>query len=155
MRLTMTKNKTTFPVKSIIDGVPTFEMPIEDIALLCQRGGAIKILTESERITDSQRAWYKGIALPFLAKNDENQETVGWWDMEVKKLCNGLALLKKEIFFLSDGQGIGRLTTKGVGVNKMRMFITEIIAKSVEKGWGLAAPDSELSTKPKRLKEKK
>jgi hypothetical protein len=133
-----------YPVKTVFGKKPTFEKPIDEILAECKLEGAIQILSPLEFITDRQRKWYKGVCLPFLAKNDENQETEIWWDTEVKKLCGGLAYLKKEIFFLDDGQSVGRLTTKDVGKKKMIKFINEIIAKSVEKGWGLAAPDKEL-----------
>jgi len=83
-----------------------------------------------------------------LVKNDENGETVGWWDTELKRECNGLALLKKEIFFMDDSAGnrvgVGRLTTKGVGKRNMTLFIEEILSKAMEKGWNVSPPDPEL-----------
>uniref|UniRef100_A0A6H1ZNB8 Uncharacterized protein n=1 Tax=viral metagenome TaxID=1070528 RepID=A0A6H1ZNB8_9ZZZZ len=137
-----------YQVKGIIDGQPTFEKPINEILAGLEMGGGLKILSPLEYITDRQRRWYKGVCLPFLAKHDENQETPEWWDTEVKKKCGGLAYLKKEIFFLEDNAGnkygIGRLTTKNVGKRNMTAFINEIIAKSIQFGWGLTAPDEDL-----------
>ena len=132
----------------MINGEPTFEKPLKEILAELQMGGALKTLTQLEHITDRQRRWYKGVCLRDLVKNDENGETIGWWDTEVKKECKGLALLKKEIFFIDDGSGgrigIGRLTTKGVGKKNMTMFIEEILSQSMVKGWDVSPPDPEL-----------
>lgn len=136
-----------YKILNIINSEPTFEVPLSKIWEACQKGGAVKILDPAEYITDQQRRWYKGICLPALVKWDENGETLGWWDTEVKRQCNGLALLKKEIFYLDSETGrigIGRLTTKGVGVKKMKGFITEILSKAVANGWPLSEPDPEL-----------
>ena len=140
----------TYEVKQIIDGEPTFEKPLKEILAELKVGGALKTMTPLKHITDRQRRWYKGVCLRDLAKNDENGETVGWWDTEVKRECNGLALLKKEIFFIDDGSGgrigIGRLTTKGVGKKNMSLFIEEILSKAMVMGWPIGAPDPELRT---------
>ena len=138
----------THEVKSVIDGEPTFEKPLAKILAELQVGGALKTLTPLEHITDRQRRWYKGVCLRDLVKNDENGESVGWWDTEVKRECNGLAYLKKEIFFIDDGAGgrvgVGRLTTKGVGKKNMTLFIEEILSKAMVKGWPIGAPDPDL-----------
>ena len=138
----------THQVQSMVDGQPTFAKPLNVILGDLKRGGAIKTLTEAEYITDQQRRWYKGVCLKQLVQNDENGETAAWWDTEIKKECNGLELLKKEIFFFEDGAGgrfgVGRLTTKGVGKRNMTQFIEEILSKSMAKGWPVSAPDSEL-----------
>ncbi len=139
---------STHEVISIIDGEPTFKKPLAEILSELVLGGAIKTLTPLEHITDRQRRWYKGVCIRDLVKNDENGETAGWWDTEVKKECNGLALLKKEIFFIDDGSGgrigIGRLTTKNVGKKNMSLFIEEILSKSMEEGWDVSPPDPDL-----------
>ena len=138
----------THEVISIIDGEPTFTIPLADILSELVPGGAIKTLMPLEHITDRQRRWYKGICIRDLVRNDENGETAGWWDTEVKKECNGLALLKKEIFFIDDVSGgrigIGRLTTKGVGKKNMTLFIEEILSKSMVRGWNIGPPDKDL-----------
>jgi len=138
----------THEVISIIEGEPTFTIPLADILSELVPGGAMKTLTPLEHITDRQRRWYKGVCLRDLVKNDENGETAGWWDTEVKKRCNGLALLKKEIFFIDDGSGgrigIGRLTTKNVGQRNMSLFIEEIISQSMVRGWNIGPPDPDL-----------
>jgi len=139
---------STHEVISIINGGPTFAKPLKDILAELQPGGAIKTLTPLEHITDRQRRWYHGVCLRDLVKNDENGETKGWWDTELKRECNGLALLKKEIFFIDDGSGgrigIGRLTTKGVGKKNMSAYIEEILSKSMVKGWNIGPPDPDL-----------
>jgi len=141
----------TYRVKNIVDEQPTFEKKLSEILAELKVGGGLKILTPVEYITDQQRKWYKGVCLPSLVKNDENGETAGWWDTEVKRQCNGLALLKKEIFYFEDGLGnkigTGRLTTKGVGVKNMTDFIEEILSVSMAKGWSVTAPDPELRKK--------
>jgi len=140
--------KAIYPVISFIDAQPTFEKPLSEILGQLQVGGAIKVLDPNGCITDRQRSWYKGVCLPWLAKNDENGETVGWWDDEVKRLCRGLELLKQQVFFqvdaLGNKVGVGRLTTTGVGIRKMTAFIEEILSVSVAKGWGVADPDKDL-----------
>ena len=141
----------THEVKSIIDGEPTFEKPLKEILSELKVGGALKTLGPVEYITDRQRRWYKGICLRDLVKNDENGETKGWWDMEVKSKCKGLAYLKKEgvDFELKLGDEvtrvtIGRLTTKDVGKRNMSAFIEEILSRSMVEGWDISPPDPEL-----------
>ena len=141
----------TYPVISIVNGEPTFEKPLQAILGELERGGAIRLLSPLEHHTDRQRRWYKGVCLPHLVQNDENGETAGWWDTELKRECNGLALLKKEIFFIDDGTGgrigVGRLTIKGVGKRNMTAFINEILSKSLSKGWNISPPDEDLRSK--------
>ncbi len=142
---------TTYPAISIIDGEPTFAIPLKEILANIKMGGALKILSPLEYITDRQRRWYHGVCLRDLVKNDENGETKAWWDLEVKSKCNGLAYLKKEgiDFELKLGDEftrvtIGRLTTKGVGKRNMSAFIEEIISKSMIMGWNVSPPNKDL-----------
>lgn len=138
----------TYNVTAIIDNKPCFSVTLDKILGDLKQGGAIKTLTPLEAITDRQRRWYKGVCLPWLVKNDENGEGSAWWDDEIKRLCSGLALLKKEIFFFETSSGVkvpcGRLTTKGVGKGNMTRFIEEILSKSLERGWNIAPPDKDL-----------
>ena len=140
----------TYPVITKVNGQPTFEKPLNAILGDLEVGGAIKHLSPLEAITDRQRRWYKGVCIPGLVKADENGEPAAWWDDEVKRVCSGLALLKKEVFFLESAGGqkipCGRLTTRGVGKRKMTLFIETILSKSMEKGWNIAPPDSDLKT---------
>ncbi len=138
----------TYKVISIVEGQPTFEKPLLEIFKGMNVGYAIKTMTPAEYITDRQRRWYKGVCLRDLARNDENGETVGWWDIEVKRLCKGLDYLNKEIFFYENESGEkipqGRLTTVGVGVKNMTLFIEEILSVAIVKGWPIGAPDPDL-----------
>lgn len=136
----------TYEVIEIIDGQPTFKVLLDEILGQLEYGGALRVLTPLEHHTDRQRRWYRGVCLPWLAEHDENRESIAWWDREVKRLCDGLNLLKKEILLDEDGTSVGRLTIKEVGKRNMTAFINEILAKSVEKNWGIAPPDKELRT---------
>ena len=135
-----------FPIVDIVDGIPTFAITTEKMweTCECKKGGVFKYLSPLEYHTERQRRWYKGVCIPELVENDQNGETAGWWDTEVKKQCNGLALLKKEIFILDDGIGIGRLTIRGVGKKNMTLFIEEILSKSMELGWPVSPPNPNL-----------
>ena len=141
----------THEVKSMIDGEPTFEKPLKEILAELVIGGALETLSPLKYITDRQRRWYKGICLRDLVKNDENGETMAWWDIEVKTKCNGLEYLKKEGLEVELKLGheitrvtIGRLTTKNVGKKNMSLFIEEILSVSMVKGWNVSPPDPEL-----------
>ncbi len=130
---------------------PGFEHNLLEWVVDMGPGESLKRLTANETITDAQRRWYKGVMLPAMVKWDENGETAAWWDTEVKRLCGGLAYLKKDIVFvkigLADGAqtiGVGRLTTKGVGIRKMTAFIEEILSQAMQRGWPVSAPDQEL-----------
>ena len=131
-------------VVDIIDGEPTFEKPLKEIMAELNRNGGLQTLDPVDFITKQQRNWYKGVCLPFLAKHDENQETKVWWDTEVKKKCGGLDLLKPEYKEWADGNITSRLTTSGVGKKKMTQFIENILSKSLETGWCVPPPDSDL-----------
>ncbi len=141
----------TYPVITIVGGVPTFEKPLLEILSECKVGGAIKVLSITEYITDRQRRWYHGVCLRDLVANDENGETKDWWDTEVKSKCKGLAYLKKEGIVVELKLGddiqrvtIGRLTTKGVGKRNMSAYIEEILSQSMNRGWNVSAPDKSL-----------
>ena len=141
----------TYEVKMITDDGPTFEKPLSEILSDLSMGGAIKTMTAVEYITDRQRRWYKGVCLRDLVKHDENGETTAFWDEKVKRLCNGLAYLKKEgmvaeiqIGGESTKISFGRLTTKGVGKRNMTAFIEEILSQAMQRGWPVSAPDAEL-----------
>ena len=105
---------------------------------------SILVMGEDEAITDRQRRWYKGICLPGLIKADQNGETMQWWDREVKRECDGLALLKKSVWLLDDGTYIGRLTCVGVSRKNMTQFIENILSKAIAKGWVVFPPDPDL-----------
>jgi len=70
----------TYQVKSIIEGNPTFEKPLEDILAELKVGGAIKLLDPLEYITDRQRRYYKGVVLPALVFIEKRDFLFGRWD---------------------------------------------------------------------------
>ncbi len=148
----------TYRVIDIVNCEPVFGKPrskevisIKEILADVKFGGALKTLTPLEYITEQQRRWYKGVCLRDLVKNDENGETMDWWDTEVKTKCKGLAYLKKEgiVVELKFGDEItrvtiGRLTTKNVGQKNMSLFIEEILSQSMVRGWNIGPPDKDL-----------
>jgi len=134
--------------------VPNADWP--GIYAECAKHGkfGIQVMTKAEYITAQQRKWYSGICLPGLVKRDENGETKDSWDRKLKAECGGQAYLKKETVFVELVLGgcskivpLTRLTTKGVGVKNMTLFIEEILSQSIHKGWGVAAPDVSLRRK--------
>ena len=136
-------------VISRIDGVSTWEHNVLPWIADMGPGTSLKKLTANETITDAQRRWYKGVCLRELVKNDENGETIGWWDWNVKRKCKGLAYLKKEGVVIEVGGSFhelvdGRLTTTGVGIRNMTNFIEEILSQAMQRGWPVSAPDPEL-----------
>lgn len=73
---------STHKVISIIEGEPTFKKPLTEILSELTAGGALKILTPLEYITDQQIAWWKGVLLPALAK--DSGDSVGYWETKLK-----------------------------------------------------------------------
>ena len=71
-----------YQVRDVIDGQPTFEKPLTEILSKLKVGGAIKILSPIEYITDRQRAWFKGVLLPSLAKH--TGDSVEYWETRLK-----------------------------------------------------------------------
>ena len=132
------------PVKSMIDGQPTFEKTVPEILSTLKMGGALKTLSPAEYHTDQQRKWYKGICLTGLW--DWNGDTKDEWDLRLKALCNGNELLKKEVIYLGYGQTCTRLTIVGVGKKKLTQYIENILSKAIEMDWPVTPPDKELRT---------
>jgi len=143
-----------YPVKAICkiddpNGEPCFEIPLKEILATLDMGWALQVLKPKEYHTARQRAWYKGVLLPYLF--DQTGHSKAWWDHEIKKHCEGLALLKKEILLTDNGTPLGRLTIVGVGKKNMTEFINNIIDKNTDEtfkekhDWPyIPPPDSEL-----------
>ena len=72
----------TYKIVDVIDGVPTFEVPIERIWEGCKPGGAFKRLDPIEYHTDQQRRWWKGVLLPALAK--DTGDSIAYWETKLK-----------------------------------------------------------------------
>jgi hypothetical protein len=144
----------TYQVKDVIDGQPTFEKPLVEILAEVPRGGAIKVLTPVEYITDRQRRWYKGVCLRDLVKADgggDTEKSKAWWDEKLKRECDGLRYLKKEGMVAEIQIGgertqisFGRLSTKGVRKRNMTAYIEAILEKAEAEGWPVSPPDPEL-----------
>ena len=71
----------SYKIVSIVNGEPTFERPLKEILAKCEVGGSLKVLTPLEDHTDRQRAWFKGILLPALSK--DNGESLRQWEIKL------------------------------------------------------------------------
>lgn len=131
-----------YPIRSMIDGQPTFDQPLQEILTECKPGGALRILDPLEYHTERQRRWYKGICLRGLS--EWNGETTGDWDLRLKAYCNGNELLKKEPIYLGSGVVVTRLTIKEVGKRNMTAFIQNILSESLKNDWPVTPPDTDL-----------
>lgn len=133
-----------YKIVSVIDGQPTFERPLDEILAEAKAGGALKLLDPIEWLTEQQRRWYKGVCIRGLV--DWNGDSAQLWDRRLKRECDGLALLKKEILLTDNGTPVGRLTTKGVGKRNMTAFIERIleVATDPKNNWPVTPPDPEL-----------
>ena len=131
----------THEVKQIIDGEPTIERPLNLILSELQVGGALKTMTPLEHITDRQRAWFKGILLPALAK--DSGDSVGYWETKLK-----LAVLPDDFapFYVPLGKQIFPIIPSITKLSKKKMNV--LIEGSVDKcqEWGfvwVTLPDKE------------
>ena len=71
-----------YKIQSVIDGQPTFSVPLTEILSTCKVGGALKTLSPNEYITDQQRKWWKGVLLKHLS--EDTGESVHWWETRLK-----------------------------------------------------------------------
>ena len=140
---------STYQVKSIINGEPTFSKPLTAILSELKVGGCIKTLTPLEYHTDRQRRWIKGVCLRNLS--DWSGDTKEEWDLRLKALCGGNELLKKETIYLGPGTTCERLTIIGVGKRNLTAYIENILSKAIEMDWKdtegnpiIVPPDPEL-----------
>ncbi len=132
----------TYQVQSIINGEPTFEKPLKTILEDLKLGGGIKTLTPLEYITDRQRAWFKGVLLPALAK--DTGDSVGYWETRLK-----LAVLPDDFqpFYVPMGKQIFPVIPSITKLSKKKMNM--LIEGSVEQchEWGflwVTLPDKDL-----------
>lgn len=133
---------STYRVMSIIDGEPTFAVPVAEIWAACELGGAVEVHSPAEYHSAQQRKWYKGIAVRALA--DYSGYTPEEADYIIKGKC-GHDLLKTETIYLgrmSNGQPIivQRPTIVGVGKRNMTAFIDNIISAAIDEGWPILPP---------------
>ena len=71
-----------YAVKDIINGEPTFKLKLSEILATLKRGGALEVLNAAEYNTKQQRAWWKGIFLPALAK--DTGDSAQYWESVLK-----------------------------------------------------------------------
>lgn len=138
---------STHEVIDIIDDEPTFDVPLKQIWAELKAGGAIKTLTPLEYNTEQQRAWWKGILLPALAKDTGNSED--WWETRLK-----LKVMPDEFFpvAVAHGKQVIDIIPSITKLGKRKM--SELIKGSVahlrdEKKYGdqfhwVTEPDKEL-----------
>ena len=133
---------TTYQVLNIIDDIPCFEKPLDDILADLKTGGSLKTLTPLEYITLQQIAWFKGILLPALAK--DSGDSVEYWETKLK-----LAVLPDDFapFYVPIGKQIFPVVPSItiLSMKKMNILIEGSVAKCHE--WGImwvALPDKEL-----------
>lgn len=134
-----------YKVKSIIDGVPTFEKSVEDIAKECVIGGGLQVLTPDDFLSYQQIKWWKGILLP--AFSDSTGDTKETCETRLKlgvmpdKFQPKVVVIQDEPFLAIPSITI--LSTKQMG---------ELMEESVSKlhDWGetwATLPDKELRKK--------
>lgn len=136
------RKMTTYQVKSMVDGLPTFEKPLQEILSELEYGGAIKLLSPAEYITTQQIAWWKGVLLPALAK--DSGDSVGYWETKLKlavlpdDFAPYYVPLRKQVFPIIPS--ITKLSKK-----KMNILIEGSVDKCHE--WGfewVTLPDEDL-----------
>jgi len=132
----------TYKVIQIVDGQPTFAVPLSEILTQLEVGGALKVLSPLEYHTDQQRKWYKGVCLKGLS--EWSGDTPEEWDLRLKALCGGDELLRTETLYLGPGTTCKRQTIVGVGKRNMMAFIENILSKAIEMQWPVTPPDPEL-----------
>jgi hypothetical protein len=133
---------TTYPAITIIDGEPTFAIPLKEILAEVKMGGALKVLSPLEYITGQQIAWWKGILLPALAK--DSGDSVGYWETKLK-----LAVLPDDFvpFYVPLGKQVFPIIPSITILSKKKMNL--LIEGAVEKCWEwgfewVTLPDKEL-----------
>ena len=128
----------TYQVQLIVDGHPTFLVPLSEILAELKEGGALQTLSPLDYHTDQQRKWYRGVCLQGLA--DWSGDTVDEWDLTIKALCSGIELLKTETIYLGLSKTCKRLTIVGVGKKNFTQYIENILSKAIEMKWPVTEP---------------
>ena len=146
----------TYPIRQIIDGEPTFDVPVSQIYAKCLPGGALKILSPLEAITERQRAWFKGILLSALA--EDTGDSKEYWETVLK-----LAVLPEDFqpYYVPIGKQIFPVVPSITILGKKKMnLLIEGSVKHLREGvddkkkslygdrfqW-VTLPDKELRTK--------
>ena len=66
----------------LADGQPCFNGPLDGFIADMRPGDVLKRLSADEYITDRQRAWWKGVLLPSLAKDTGDSRE--YWETRLK-----------------------------------------------------------------------
>ena len=130
----------TYKVMDMIDGLPTFQEPLNSILAHCQKGGAIKVLSPLEHHTDQQRAWFKGVLLPSLAK--ETGDSVRHWETRII-----MELFPHDVTYVAVNNQVCPIvpSISQYGKNKMKTLIEESVDKCHDWGFSwVTLPDREL-----------
>jgi hypothetical protein len=135
----------THEVISMVNDEPTFKKPLKEILAEIKIGGALKVLSPLEYITNQQIAWFKGILLPALA--EDSGDSVGYWETKLK-----LAVLPDDFapYYVPLGKQVFPIIPSITILSKKKMNI--LIEGSVDKchDWGfvwVTLPDKELRKK--------
>jgi hypothetical protein len=132
----------SYRVHSIIDGQPTFDVPLTTILAELKAGGALEVLSPAEYLTGQQVRWWKGVLLPSLAK--ETGESVSIWETRLK-----LAVLPDDFkaeYVSVDGRPYATIPSiTRLGKRKMAQLIDGAVAQCHEWGFSwVTLPDNEL-----------
>ena len=134
----------------VINGEPTFEVPIEKVWEGCKKGGAYRQLDPVEYITLQQTRWVKGILLPALS--EDTGDSVAVWEARLKRNVMPddfppAVVQDSQIVYIT----LPSITT--LGKRKMGQFIEGSVSHlRDEKIYGdkfqwVTLPDKELRTK--------
>jgi hypothetical protein len=140
----------TIKVLSTLDGLPTFDQPIQKLLDECVPGSVIQLLTPDEFLGLQQIRWFKGVLLPALAK--DSGDSVEYWETTLK-----LAVMPDEFapFYVPIGKQVFPVIPSITKLSKAKMnqLIQGSVAKCHEYGltW-VTLPDSELSKAKEELK---
>ncbi|MCK5019172.1 MAG: hypothetical protein KAS32_19075 [Candidatus Peribacteraceae bacterium] len=136
----------TYPVINTIDGQPCFEKPLESILSDLEAGGAIKLLSPLEAITDRQRRFWKGVLLPSLSK--DSGDSVRYWENYLKMTVMPDDF-KPEITQVGNAVFVQIKSITSLSKKKMTYLLEESILHlrdDLDKQW-VTFPDPELRKK--------
>ena len=124
-------------VKTMVNGEPCFEKPLQEILAGLDVGWGIEVHNPGECMSVRQRAWFKGVLLPALSK--DNGDTVRKWQGKLVE-----AIFPEDCNY-DDNNNLIYPSIQGYSQRKMNTLIEESVAKCHE--WGftwVTLPDSDL-----------
>ena len=72
----------THPNRGMVDGQPTFDITLPEIAAECGAGGALRSMPSLEYISYRQCCWWKGVLLPALS--EDSGDSKHSWETRLK-----------------------------------------------------------------------